>query len=288
MLPYQRPKAHTPATPHSSRIDSGSFKMNTPLTPGQSTLASIIERKKATLPPKPDAAVLAAAAKKAKKHVFFSTPTPPMRYSPIMAQERAPYQFGSCSATKMLSGESHLPPPPYTPVGLAANMPYPGPYPRPFDYACTPACTVTKHVHTPPQFGVPPPPASTSSVTTIFPSVIAASEALRINLGLENKTVDVAYNASYQAGPPINMSLQQRSPSVPGIPLPPVQVQFPAGYHGTSPKKAALMQTVQQKLMSSLDPQPGQTQPLGSMSPNLPPVYVETPRIETPVNRVAC
>lgn len=252
-------------------VSGDTQRVKTPVTPSQHTMTSIIEHQRSTLPPKPDAAVLAAAAKRQKKQVLFSTPTSSMRHSPIIPHDRlSNHQVGNGSVDlKGVSTESHLPPPPYTPAGLPTHLPYSINQSRGYDYPCTPACTTIRHAPAPapPHFAGPPHP-HISSVTTIFPSVIAASEALRINLGLANDHLDAVHAPYQSAGGHFNMSLQ-RSPSVPGLPLPPVQ--FPGGYHG-APKTAAGIQAVQQKLISSLDPHPGQVQPLGSMSPNLPPV----------------
>jgi hypothetical protein len=149
---------------------------------------------------------------------------------------------------------------------------------RGYDYACTPDCNTIRHIPGP----APPAPSHVAhfhpaSMTTIFPSVIAASEALRINLGLAGGPDSSTISQPYYNGPgPLTMSLQ-RSPSIPGLQMP-LQMQgpvidlsaVPRGY--TNNAKKGTMQTVQHKVFMSIDPQPGQIQPLTNMSPNLPPV----------------
>lgn len=230
-------------------------------------MASIIDRKKATLPSKPDAAVLAAAAKK-QKNVFFSTPSASIRQSSILIQDRAAVFNGPTTTGRYATPEQHLPPPPYTPAGASMNAPYHAGSIRPsLEYACTPACATARRA--PIQFNNNS-QGQLNSVTTIFPSVIAASEALRINLGLDG-SANTSPVAPYQITTPLNLSLQT-DPSVPSVPMPP-SLQFalgPAAYP-ISYKNPA-MHHVQHTNFTSMEPLHGMRQPLGNLSPNLPPV----------------
>lgn len=250
----------------------------TPLTPDQAIVADIIERKKASLPPKPAAAVLAAAAarKTTRKHVFFSTPTSSIRRSPVLPNDHVTAHPGTGgNMAKYVTPEQHItpPPPPYTPVNAVTHASYSVTSGRPaFEYACTPACDTTRYV--------PPAPAhltagqsTINNVTTIFPSVIAASEALRINLGLECGQTGLLFGGPLHQTGTFGMPLQ-RSPSIPGVTIP--QFQFgvePAVTRGTGNEATA--HTNHYKIFAGLEPLPGMTQPLACLSPNLPPVSVE-------------
>ena len=90
-----------------------------------------------------------------------------------------------------------------------------------------------------------------SNPPVIYPGVLAASEALRINLGIDQM----------QTGPLVRPVLQTAP-----IPMP-LLAGLPDVYN-----KISQGPTPQNQLLASLYPSPGQTQPCLSQSPNLPPM----------------
>lgn len=274
-VPNQSPalQCTTPVIPSQYAEDIGRPEIKTPLMPHQSLVGNNIECKKAVLPPKPNVAVLAAAAKNQKKQVLFSTPTSSMRRSPTISSHDRRAVFPTPGISSKYTSPEHQvpPPPPYTPAGASMNAAHQSGSSRPFDYACTPACTSARHAPAPRPNQINVSQTHLNTVTTIFPSVIAASEALRINLGLDGSTT-LPFGATYLSNAPMSSSLQ-RSPSIPGLAMPAVHYAAPAdgpAYSGGT--KVHAVHEVQHKILASLEPLPGMTQPLRSASSNLPPV----------------
>lgn len=273
-LSMPAPGLITPVLPNSYNEDAARYR-KTPLASNTAVMADIIERKNATLPPKPDEAVLAAAAKKARRHVFFSTPTSSMRQSPVLPQDHLTMFPGTGgNVGKHATHEQQMPPPPYTPAGAATGGPYSVGSGRPsFDYACTPACVTARYI--------PPPPAhlhasqsTVNNVTTIFPSVIAASEALRINLGLDRNQTGLLFNGPpQQPGAPLTMP-PQRNSSIPGVPVSHIPFDIASAMSQGGTQGTTTTHAVQYKIFTGMEPLPGMTQPLGCQSSNLPLVLV--------------
>ena len=184
-------------------------------------------------------------------------------------------------------------PPPYTPMNLAPLPIIPMHPPRNApqqQYAPSPAVygLGNTSIRIGALYPAGPVPAHPQ---TVFPSVLAASEALRINLGLE---------IGHQQ--PQQQSLRALPPQLPAMQLglmpanadqakcaPPLASPFhltfnnlklgpdaPAVPRGTAPTASPAGKdsppSIQAQLLSSMYPMPGQVQPAYSQNPQLPPV----------------
>ena len=184
-------------------------------------------------------------------------------------------------------------PPPYTPMNLASLPIIPMHPPRNApqqQYAPSPAVygLGNTSIRIGALYPAGPVPAHPQ---TVFPSVLAASEALRINLGL-----DIGHNQQHQQPlravppqlPPMQLGLVSAHPDQAKC-APPLASPFhltfnnlklppdaPAVTRGSAPTASPAGKdsppSIQAQLLSSMYPMPGQVQPAYSQNPQLPPV----------------
>jgi hypothetical protein len=183
----------------------------------------------------------AASAQKGTRRVLFSTPQPPRKVD---------------NGIHFLSAKKEVPPP-YTPANcfpLNTHIPPPAPI------ATGRPVQQLGHMRMGAVF-----PAGSHQVDG-FKAVMAASEALRINLGLDGGQSVTAQVMMPFASPPVTYGLfgspREVLAQMPGAPVVP-----PPSVYNKTPSTS-----VQTQLMSSLFPVTGQVQPAVSQSAALPPM----------------
>lgn len=220
-----------------------------------------------------------------------SKPTGKTTYTPARGYTSSRLAFSNPPGRALLtSGEANVPPPPYTPIRATllheSNSPYAAT--RVSDNMFTTVNSSIKYGPGPLYVGSYGPPSliprlrSAAVAAPVFPSVIAASEALRINLGLEAPRPpfgNLGQGVFPPPPPPASSGVfgathpslyQSRQSDVEFNP-------YSAGlspYQAIWPDKMGPVPAMREQLVDSICPQPGQMQPALDTTSCLPPVSV--------------